>query len=71
MVEDFELQLACMRAYNDFLADFCRTSPHRLIGIGLVPTDNVEEGVREAQRVAKLGIRGVLVSTFPKAWTAQ
>jgi predicted TIM-barrel fold metal-dependent hydrolase len=67
MVEDFELQLACMRAYNDFLAEFCQTNPRRLIGIGLVPTDNVEEGVREAQRVAKLGMHGVLVSSFPKA----
>jgi len=66
MVEDFELQLACMRAYNDFLADFCQTNPRRLIGIGLVPTDNVEAGVREAQRVAKLGMRGLLVATFPK-----
>ena len=67
MVEDFELQLACMRAYNDFLAEFCATNPRRLIAIGLVPTDNVEEGVREAQRVAKLGMRGLLVSSFPKA----
>ncbi len=38
-----------------------------MIGIGLVPTDNVEEGVREAQRVAKLGMRGLLVSSFPKS----
>ncbi len=67
MVEDAELQLACMRAYNDFLLDFCQTNPRRLIGIGLIPADNVEEAVREAQRVAKAGMRGLLVSSFPKS----
>jgi predicted TIM-barrel fold metal-dependent hydrolase len=66
MVEDFELQLACMRAYNDFLAEFCQTNPRRLIGIGLVPTDNVEEGVREAQRVPKWGCGVCWYRAFPR-----
>ena len=65
-IDDLELQFACLRAYNDFLADFCHVNPNRLIGIGLVPTDDVEEGIRETQRIAKLGLRGVLLPTFPR-----
>ena len=65
-IDDLELQFACIRAYNDFLADFCKVDPSRLIGIGLVPTDDIDEGIRETQRIAKLGLRGVLLPTFPR-----
>ena len=34
-VEGRELQTACLRVYNDWLAEFCSHSPKRLIGIGL------------------------------------
>jgi predicted TIM-barrel fold metal-dependent hydrolase len=64
-VADSELQFACIRAYNDFIAEFCGVDPRRLIGIGLVPTDDVQEAIREAQRVARLGLRGLLLPTFP------
>jgi predicted TIM-barrel fold metal-dependent hydrolase len=65
-IKDFELQLACLRAYNDFLADFCSVAPDSLLGIGLLPTDDVSEAVKEIARVAKLpGLRGVLVPTYP------
>ncbi|HEV3111788.1 MAG TPA: amidohydrolase family protein [Candidatus Binataceae bacterium] len=66
-IDDLELQFACIRAYNDFLAEFCKVNPHRLIGIGLVPTDDVEEGIRETRRIASLGLRGVLLPTFPRS----
>src|SRR5271157_4043675 len=32
---DTELQQACMRVYNDWLAEFCAHSPSRLVGAGL------------------------------------
>ena len=65
-IKDFELQLACLRAYNDFLADFCSVAPDSLIGVGLLPTDDVSEAVKEMARVAKKpGLRGVLVPTYP------
>jgi uncharacterized protein len=65
-VEDTELQFACIRAYNDFLAEFCSANPRRLIGIGLVPIDDLQEGIREGQRIAKLGLRGSMLPTFPR-----
>jgi predicted TIM-barrel fold metal-dependent hydrolase len=65
-IDDLELQFACIRAYNDFLAEFCSVDPKRLIGIGLVPTDDIEEGLRETNRIAQAGLRGVLLPTFPR-----
>src|SRR5579883_3619411 len=56
-IEEHELQFACIRAYNDFLSEFCSVNPSRLIGIGLVPTDDVDEALSETRRIAKLGLR--------------
>jgi predicted TIM-barrel fold metal-dependent hydrolase len=66
-IEDTELQFACIHAYNDFLSDFASADPARLIGIGLIPTDDVEVGVKEVQHVAKKpGLRGVMLPTYPR-----
>ena len=51
-MDDMELQLACLRAYNDFLSEFASTDPTRLVGIGLVPTDDIQAGVDEVKRIA-------------------
>ena len=67
LLEDLDLQFACLRAYNEFLSEFCSTNPSRLIGIGLVPTDDVATGVEEIKRIAKLkGLRGAMLPTFPR-----
>ena len=67
LLDDLELQFACLRAYNDFLSEFCSTDPNRLIGIGLVPTDDVEDRRRGAQALAKLqGLRGAMLPTYPR-----
>ncbi len=65
-VQDSELVSVSMRGYNDWLSEFCVTSPQRLVGVGLVPSDDIEDAVAEARHIATLpGMRGVLVSTFP------
>lgn len=67
LLEDLDLQFACLRAYNDFLSEWCSTDPSRLAGIALITTDNVETGVAELERVAKLpAIRGAMVPTYPR-----
>ncbi len=67
MMDDLELQLACLRAYNDFLSEFASTDPTRLVGIGLVPTDDPQSGVEEIKRIAKLpGLRGAMLPTYPR-----
>src|SRR6266567_8935162 len=49
------LMSAIFRAYNDWLAEFCRTDPARLKGIAMINLDDVEDGIRELERAARLG----------------
>jgi predicted TIM-barrel fold metal-dependent hydrolase len=52
------------RAHNRWLADFCRTNPHRRIGVAVVPvTAGVDDAVAEVHAVAGLGLRGVMIPT--------
>ena len=64
-LEDAELQRACFRVYNDWLAEYCRHSPRRLIGLGLVSLVDVELGVQELRRCAELGLKGAMVWNSP------
>lgn len=57
---DTELQQACMRVYNDWLAEFCSHSPNRLAGIGLYSLRSLPD-VSEIEHCAAKGLRGVLV----------
>ena len=67
LLDDLELQFACLGAYNDFLSEWCSTDPSRLAGIALIPTDDVQTGVKELKRVAKLtAIRGAMLPTYPR-----
>jgi predicted TIM-barrel fold metal-dependent hydrolase len=61
-------QIACVRAYNDYLSEFCRTDPQRLAGVAMLPTVGVEHAVAELERALALpGIRSVLISRYPHA----
>ena len=46
---DTEFVAACLRAYNDWLADFCATHPSRLFGVAAVPLQDVPRAVAEVQ----------------------
>jgi len=53
---------AIARAYNDWMFDFCRTDPARLLGAGMLSVHDVNEAVQEAERAAKeLGFRAVFL----------
>jgi predicted TIM-barrel fold metal-dependent hydrolase len=64
-IPDVELRRASIRAYNDWLAEFCSVAPDRLIGLGLIPIDNPEFAAAEIERVARLDLRGVVVNGMP------
>ncbi len=65
-IADVPLAAASCRAYNDWLADFCKPYPDRLIGIGAVPLQDVEEAIKEMRRaVVRLGMPGVFVRPNP------
>ncbi|MFQ5514960.1 MAG: amidohydrolase family protein [Myxococcota bacterium] len=60
-----DLQLACVRAYNDWIGEFCEGSDGRLIPQGIIPTTGVEDAGAELERSLKVGHRGVIISSFP------
>jgi len=64
-VTDTPLMSAIFRAYNDWLADFCKTDPSRLKGIAMVNVDDVKEGVAELERAARMGLAGAMITEYP------
>jgi predicted TIM-barrel fold metal-dependent hydrolase len=64
---DPELQHACFKAYNDWLAEFCSHNPKRFYGIGLVSLEDIGEGIKELHRCAQIGLRGAQIWGAPPA----
>jgi predicted TIM-barrel fold metal-dependent hydrolase len=64
-VTDTPLMSAIFRAYNDWLAEFCRRDPARLKGIAMVNLDDVADGIRELERAARLGLAGAMITEYP------
>jgi predicted TIM-barrel fold metal-dependent hydrolase len=61
---DPEFATALHRAYNDWLAEFCRHNPERLKGVAAVPMVAPEEAARELERcVTQLGFVGAMAHT--------
>ncbi len=63
--DDRPFRFALMQAYNDWIAEFCRAAPDRLIGIAEVPHWDGGLAVAEARRARKLGLRGVAIPAIP------
>ena len=64
-VADPALLSAVFRAYNDWLAEFCRVDPDRLKGIAMINLDDVADGIAELTRTARLGFCGAMITEFP------
>lgn len=64
-LEDSLLFDAVCRAYNTWIADFCKEDPRRIKAVAMVNTDDVSVGVAELQRAAKLGLAGAMISVNP------
>jgi predicted TIM-barrel fold metal-dependent hydrolase len=58
---DGDLQRECFRVYNDWMGEFCAYSPQRLIGNGLISLDDIALAVKELERCARLGLKGVMI----------
>ncbi len=67
-LEDPELMLACVRAHNDFLIEWCAADDRRLLGIAATPFWDVDAAVAEARRCAELGHRGILFTGEPQRY---
>ena len=57
-----------MRAYNDWIADFCSHDTSRLKGVAMVNLDDPDEAADELTRCRALGLCGALVTVAPPSW---
>jgi predicted TIM-barrel fold metal-dependent hydrolase len=65
-VEDPALRQLCIQIYNDAMAEIQDESGNRLLPMPVLPAWDVGECVREAERVAGLGLRGINMTTDPQ-----
>jgi len=63
--DDRELQLACVRAYNEWLLELCARSHARLFAKATIPATGIADAVAELEWAVRSGCKGVLISTFP------
>jgi len=65
-VKDPVLRRLCIEIYNDAMAEVQADSGNRLLPMPVLPAWDVGESVREAERVARLGARGVNMTSDPQ-----
>jgi predicted TIM-barrel fold metal-dependent hydrolase len=67
-IPDRPLHAALCRAYNDWLADYARTAPDRLLGVALLPLEDVAASIVELERCTERhGFRGAFMRPNPYA----
>lgn len=68
VVDDMDAPFAAAlaRAYNDWLYDFCKLEPRRLVGAGMISPYSMDDAITEARRCAEqLGFRAVFLRANP------
>lgn len=64
-LEDAALQEACFEIGNDWLMDYCKVHPNRLVGIPMISLFNIDKAIKELERCKKGGLVGCLVWQVP------
>ena len=65
-VEDVGAAISLARAYNDWLAEYCRAAPDRLFGAAMVPLQDPAAAAAELRRACtELGFRAAFVRPNP------
>jgi uncharacterized protein len=62
---DPALRLVCVQIYNDAMAEIQRESNGRIFPMALLPWWDVEAAVKETERAASLGLRGININSDP------
>lgn len=62
---DPALRLACVQIYNDAMAELQEESGQRLFPMALLPWWDVKEAVKETERCASMGLRGININSDP------
>ena len=67
-IQDPGLSAAVCRAYNRWLADYCRPYPDRLFGVAMLPMQSVDAAIAEMRYARReLGMRGGFLRPNPYA----
>jgi predicted TIM-barrel fold metal-dependent hydrolase len=67
MTPDPELQYHSARSYNDWLAETFGSRSDRFAGAAMIPIADVDTAVEEVERVARLGLRTIMLPITPPA----
>jgi predicted TIM-barrel fold metal-dependent hydrolase len=65
-LNDPELMLACVRAYNDWLIEWIAPDPRRFIPVMATPFWDVDAAVDEIQRCRGIGHKAILFTSAPQ-----
>lgn len=58
---DDELRFACCKAFNDWALEYCSEDPKRLIPLGMLTLEDIPLAVKELERVAAKGMKGLMI----------
>ncbi|MGE0877728.1 MAG: amidohydrolase family protein [Acidimicrobiia bacterium] len=61
-----ELRSMCIEIYNDAMAELQSDSGNRFLPMAIMPAWSIDECVKEAERAAELGFRGVNMTSDPQ-----
>jgi predicted TIM-barrel fold metal-dependent hydrolase len=61
-MQDIEAANHMLEIYNDWLVDFVKPYPDRMIGLACIPYGDIDHAVAETYRAAKAGLKGIEVS---------
>jgi uncharacterized protein len=64
-MKDPELQVACVRAYNDFLVDWSSVAPDRYVPVASLPFWDLAATLAEIERCATIGHKGIIFTQDP------
>jgi predicted TIM-barrel fold metal-dependent hydrolase len=64
-IPEHDVYLAMVRAYNDWLVDYCSIAPDRLFGNALMPISGIDDAVAELERAHELGFKSVQLLNSP------
>ncbi len=64
-LQDLELRDACMKAYNEWLSDYCTYAPKRLYGVGILNWWEPEKAKDNLQELRGLGYHAIEFPSSP------
>ena len=65
-VKDLKLRRMCLEIFNDSRAEIQERTNNRLLPMPILPAWDIDECVREAQRIGGLGLRGINMTSDPQ-----